>query len=188
VTEKRNPAYQEVTKTAIPYLDASIEELIRCSLTEPTVTRESMVDVDVLGHRIPKGTAFFLLGNGPSIFTPAFEIDDSLRSPSALAAKERVGAWDPRDMGQFKPERWLVKEGDKEVFDASAGPLLTFGLGPRGCYGRRMAYLELKLVLVLIIWNFELQKCPPELNNYSAEDKVVHAPQQSYVRLKKTTW
>ena len=91
-------------------------------------------------------------------------------------------------MGQFKPERWLVKEGDKEVFNSSAGPLLTFGLGPRGCYGRRMAYLELKLVLVLIIWNFELQKCPPELNNYSAEDKVVHAPQQSYVRLKKTAW
>ena len=188
MTEKRKPTYQEVTKTAVPYLDASVEELIRCSLTEATVTRESMVDVDVLGHRIPKGTAFFLLGNGPGVFTPAFEIDDSLRSPSALAAKEIVGTWDPRDMGQFNPERWLVQEGGMEVFDASAGPILTFGLGPRGCYGRRMAHLEMKLVLVLIIWNFELQRCPPELNNYKAEDKFVHEPQQSYVRLKKITW
>ena len=44
---------------------------------------------------------------------------------------------------------------------------------------------ELRLFLVLIIWNFELQKCPEELSGYAAVDKLTHAPQQCFVRLKK---
>jgi cytochrome P450 len=183
--EKRNPTAQEITKMTIPYMDAVMEEIFRCSLTEAVVARTAVVDVEVLGHRIPKGMDVFFMGNGPSVFSPAFQIDDSLRSPSALAAKNRVGTWNPDDMADFKPERWLVEEDGKKVFDAAAGPLLTFGLGPRGCYGRRLAYLELKLVLLLITWNFELQKCPVELSGYAAIDKLTHSPQQCYVRLTK---
>jgi cytochrome P450 len=183
--EKRNPTVQEITKTTIPYMDAVIEEIIRCSLTEAAVARTAMVDATILGHRIPAGTDVFLVGNGPSIFSPAFPIDDSLRSPSALGAKDRIGSWNPDDMAAFKPERWLVEENGMKVFNGAAGPLLTFGLGPRGCFGRRMAYLELKLVLMLIIWNFELQKCPEELSSYAAVDKLTHQPQQCYVRLMK---
>jgi len=59
--------------------------------------------------------------------------------------------------------------------------LLTFGLGPRGCYGRRLAYLELRLILMLVVWNFELQKCPVGLSSYASVDKLTHAPQQCYV-------
>jgi cytochrome P450 len=54
-------------------------------------------------------------------------------------------------MGEFKPERWLVEEIGMIVFDAAAVPMLTFGLGPRGCFGWRMAYLELQLLLVLLV-------------------------------------
>jgi cytochrome P450 len=181
--EKRIPTVQEITKTTIPYMDAVMEEIIRHSLTEAGVVRTTVVDVEVLGHHIPKGTDVFLMGNGPSIFTPAFQIDDSLRSPSALVAKNIVGTWNPDDIADFKPERWLVEGDGRKVFDAAAGPLLTFGLGPRGCFGRRLAYLELRLVLLLIIWNFELQKCPEGLSGYDAVDKLTHAPQQCYIRL-----
>ena len=66
-------------------------------------------------------------------------------------------------MGLFNPERWRREETGKEVFDAVSGLLLTFGLGPRGCYGRRPAYLEMKLMLVLLVWGFELQRCPEGL-------------------------
>jgi cytochrome P450 len=185
VSENRKPTVQEITKTAIPYLDAVMEELIRCSLTEEGVFRTAMVDTQVLGRQIPKGTDVFLLGNGPSIFSPAFKIDDSLRSQTCLTAKDRIGSWDPQDMAVFNPDRWLVEEDGKQAFNAAAGPLLTFGLGPRGCYGRRLAYLEMRIFVTLIVWSFELQKCPEELSGYAAVDKLTHAPQQCFVRLKK---
>jgi cytochrome P450 len=183
--ENRQPSYQEITKTVIPYLDAVIEESIRYSRTTPSAIRTALNDVEVLGHRIPKGTDVFLMSNGPSIFSPSFPISDTLRSPTALAAKERVGAWDPDDMGEFKPERWLKEEDGEMVFDAAAGPLLTFGLGPRGCYGRRLAYLKLRLLLVLVVWELELGRVPEGLRGYEAVDKLTHMPQQCYVRLRK---
>ncbi|KAL5323528.1 hypothetical protein ACEPPN_008066 [Leptodophora sp. 'Broadleaf-Isolate-01'] len=186
VSENRKPTAAEIAKTNIPYLDAAQEEIIRCSLTEAAVVRTSTVDTELLGKRIPKGTDVFFMGNGPSIFSPAFQIDDSLRSQSALTAKDRIGTWDTSDMAHFNPERWLVEseKGGKE-FSAAAGPLLTFGMGPRGCYGRRLAYIEMKIFLTLIMWTFELEKCPLNLSGYSAVDKLTHAPQQCFVRLKK---
>lgn len=185
VAEKRAPTAAEIAKKSIPYLDAAQEEMIRCSLTEASVVRTAMTDVELLGKRIPKGTDVFFMGNGPSIFSPAFQIDDSLRSPTAKSAKDRIGSWDPSDMAKFNPERWLVagEDGGKE-FNAAAGPLLTFGLGPRGCYGRRLAYVEMKIFLTLLVWKFELQKCPVELSGYASMDALTHAPQQCFVRLK----
>jgi cytochrome P450 len=161
--------------------DAVNEEILRHSLTEALVARTALVDVEILGHRVPKGSDIFIMGNGPSVFSPAFPIDESLRSPSARSAKDRVGTWSDDDIAAFKPERWLVEEIGKKIFNAAAGPLLTFGLGPRGCYGRRLAYLELRLILMLVVWNFELQKCPVGLSSYASVDKLTHAPQQCYV-------
>lgn len=185
MAENRKPTAAEIAKTSIPYLDAAQEEMIRCSLTEASVVRTAMTDVELLGKRIPKGTDVFFMGNGPSIFSPAFQIDDSVRSPTALSAKDRIGSWDPSDMAKFNPGRWLIdgENGGKE-FNAAAGPLLTFGLGPRGCYGRRLAYIEMKIFLTLLVWNFELQKCPAELSGYASMDALTHAPQQCFVRLK----
>ncbi|KAL2072117.1 hypothetical protein VTL71DRAFT_11460 [Oculimacula yallundae] len=186
ISENRMPTAAEIAKTTIPYLDAAQEELIRCSITETAVVRTSTMDTEILGKRIPKGTDVFFMANGPSIFSPAFQIDDSLRSQSCLTAKDRIGSWDPSDMAHFNPERWLVdtENGGKE-FSASAGPHLTFGMGPRGCYGRRLAYIEMKIFLTLIIWKFELEKCPISLSGYESVDKLTHAPQQCFVRLKK---
>ncbi|KIM95817.1 hypothetical protein OIDMADRAFT_45113 [Oidiodendron maius Zn] len=184
-TEKRDPTVEEITGVSIPYIDAVIEEIIRHSLTSPVVIRRSMVDVDILGHRIPEGTDIFLMANGPSLLSPAFAIDDSVRRPNFHAAKNTVGIWDSPDIADFNPERWLSGEGGEKIYNAAAGPLLTFGLGPRGCYGRKLAYLKLRLFLVLIVWNFELEKCPDELSGYAAVDKLTHAPQKCFVRLKK---
>jgi cytochrome P450 len=185
-TENRNPSAQEIIKIQIPYLDACMEEIIRCSLTSPALQRVAIIDTEILGHRIPKGTEVFLMANGPSIFSAPFKVDEKLRSQSCRVADGRIRSWDPEDMSSFKPKRWLVRskgEGEKEVFDAAAGPHLAFGLGPRGCYGRKLAYIELKFMLVLIIWNFELQKLPEKLSGYDAVDKLTHQPQQCYVRL-----
>jgi cytochrome P450 len=76
-------------------------------------------------------------------------------------------------------------EDGRTIFNGNAGPHLGFGGGPRGCYGRRLAYMELRLVIVLLVWTFELEKCPEELSSYAGWDKLTHVAQQCYVRLRK---
>ena len=85
--EKRIPTIQEITRTTIPYIDSVMEEIICHSLTKAGIVRTAVVDIEVLSHHIPKDTDIFLMGNGPNIFSPAFQIEDLLRSPSALVAK-----------------------------------------------------------------------------------------------------
>jgi cytochrome P450 len=184
--EKREPTAAEITSTSIPYLDACVEELIRHARTECGTIRRSSRDMTILGRHVPKGTDIFVVGIGPSYFEPAFEIPDSLRNPTALASKSKFGAWDPKDMAEFKPERWLATNAEGQTsFNPSAGPHLTFGGGIRGCWGKRMGYMTVRIELVLILWKFELLEVPDELNDMSARDGLSHVPQQCYIRLRK---
>lgn len=183
MVEKRYPTYHEIINTIVHYRDAVVEEIFRCSLTEAAVCRTSVVDTQILGHFIPKNTEIFFMCNGPSIFSAPFSIDKSKRSPTFIAAKaNNICHWDPKTMAAFDPERWLVEKDGQKVFDPSAGPLLVFSLGERGCYGRKMAYVEMKLFLTLLVWAFEFQECPKELSGYGSIDKLVHAPQQCYIK------
>ncbi|EHK22077.1 uncharacterized protein TRIVIDRAFT_53690 [Trichoderma virens Gv29-8] len=181
VSEKRLPTYQEILNSPVHYRDAVVEEIFRCSLTEAAVTRTSIRDTEILGHFVPKDTEVFFMCNGPSIFSAAFPIDDAVRSTSSQEGKDQACHWDPTKMAVFDPERWLIEENGQIIFDHSAGPLLIFSLGERGCYGRKMAYVEMKIFLTLLIWSFDFQACPEELSGYGAVDKLVHAPQQCYI-------
>jgi cytochrome P450 len=187
--ERRNPTLREITHTSVPYLDAAIEEIHRVALVLPGTVRDAMTDTMVLGHHIPKGTRVFLLQTGPGFFSEAFDIPDRIRSKSAIEAKYQIGLWDPLSTGEFKPERWLTKdEQGNEVYNSMAGPHLAFGLGPRACYGRRLAYLELRISLALLVWNFEFLPCPDELSSWDAIQKITRAPRVCYIRLKKAEW
>ncbi|KAM5352749.1 hypothetical protein ACJ41O_005471 [Fusarium nematophilum] len=187
--EKRTPTAAEIMQTTpVPYLEAAIEEIVRLAGTSDAVQRVATMDTEVLGRPIPKGTQLWLLGMGPSMLEPSFKIDDNLRSDSSrkVGAEGRVRAWDEStDMAAFAPERWLQTENGKEVFDSLSGPVLTFGLGTRGCYGRRLAYVEMRLIFTLMIWNYQLLTCPPELSGYEAINGVTRKPQKAYVRLEK---
>lgn len=182
----RLPTADEITKTSIPYLEATMEEILRVGNTVPIVDREVVQDTTLLGHHIPKGTQVLFLNTGPSMLTPAFDMDESKRSPQARRAKTR--AWADEDIGLFKPERWLVEENGKEVFDSQAGPTMPFSLGIRGCFGRRLAYLELRLLLTVIVWSFELLECPGGLSGYEAVDGVVHGPKKCFVSIRKVDY
>jgi len=192
IAENRSPSAMEITHTNIPYLDASIEEILRCGPTVPGAMRECMVDTVVLGHQIPKGTQVFLFNQGASFREPSLAIDEKDRSPSCQAsAKERgVREWDPQNMDAFRPERWLVQAdgssagSDGLVFDSAAGPTMPFSLGIRACYGRRLAYLEMRILVTMLVWNFELLPCPEELSDYAAIDAMTHRPQRAFVRLR----
>jgi len=106
-SEGRNLSIQEIIDKHIPYLDAAIEEVLRCASTAPVVDRQALVDTEILGHRVPKDTIVTCLVTGPSMMTPGFATDEGLRSPTSQATKKngRDRAWDPEDMTLFKPER-----------------------------------------------------------------------------------
>ena len=129
--------------------------------------RQALVDTEILGHKIPKGTIITCLVTGRSVMSPGFEIDEKVRSPTSQQTIKggRDRAWDPEDVTLFRPDRWMVN-GD---FDPTAGPQMAFGLGTRACYGKRLVYVEMRILLVLILWNFELLPCPASLSSYISQ-------------------
>ncbi|TWU71301.1 hypothetical protein ED733_002374 [Metarhizium rileyi] len=195
MTEKREPTVSEIVHDAAPYLDAFIEESLRWTVTLPVLMRQATVDTSILGHHIPKDTTIVLMGRGASMTEPAVHVPDELRTKSSLASRERVPNWDDEDIALFKPERWLKTkeqvEGSGEFdnirYDGNSGPLLTFGGGQRGCFGKRLAYLELRITLVLLIWNFDFEQCVPELSSHESYDVFTSTPRQCYVKLRKTS-
>ncbi|KAH8704501.1 cytochrome P450 [Phaeosphaeriaceae sp. PMI808] len=176
-----------------PYLDACIEELIRCSRTAGFITRTATVDAVVLGRVVPKGTKIAFCTDAGGTLEPAYDIPDSLRNSTYLAAssEKKVPEWESSRIGVFDPERWLVRRegggggGGEKVFDAGAGPHIVFGAGPRGCFGRKLAYLELRLAIVLVVWHFEMRGVEGEYASWDAVDQLTHNPIRTYVRLAK---
>jgi hypothetical protein len=141
--EKRQPTSKELATLHHPYIDAMLEEILRCSTTAAITSRLAMVDTDVLGIRIPKGTDVNFLAYAGFIAPPVGTIEEHKRSPSSQASKDKTGVWDVSDIRIFKPERWLKptgKEGEVE-FSKNAGPTLPFGAGIRGCFGMLHCFL-----------------------------------------------
>ncbi|KAJ5167590.1 cytochrome P450 monooxygenase [Penicillium canariense] len=129
VAAARDPAIQEITGTNIPYLDATLEETLRCAVTAPAVDRVAVVDTELLGHWVPKGTVVTCFVTGPSMMSSGFDIDETWRSPTSQAAwkKGQVRAWDPADMGVFRPDRWIVHEKQGASLVPRPGPSWPLG-------------------------------------------------------------
>lgn len=183
--EKRAPTYAELAAMHVPYLDAVVEEVLRHANTIAFVVRRAQTDTTVLGRRIPAGTDVFLMANGAGYLEPNMLFADSERSIGARESKALTGKWEDADIGVFRPERWLKTDEDtgEVVFDSVAGPTLAFGLGPRGCFGRKLALQALKLQFTLLIWHFNLIKCPESLSGYNAVQRFAREPTDCYVRL-----
>ncbi|KAI3324165.1 cytochrome P450 [Xylariaceae sp. AK1471] len=180
------PDIATIPTSDLPYLDAVIHEIHRCGMTSVALSRRATQDTYVLGHFVPKDTEVFFLNNGPGMVQPGFATDDSGRSPLPRETKESMKGWTGEDAADFDPRRWLKKDASgRDVFDPLAGPMNAFGAGPRGCFGRKWAQLELRFVLVLLLWNFELLPTPDALSGFAAVDKITHQPQKCYVRLKE---
>ncbi|KAI0970691.1 cytochrome P450 [Xylaria arbuscula] len=196
--ERRLPTVEEILQTPTNYFDAAIEEILRCSAPVPIIARQAVVDTVLLGHHIPKGTNVQFLHNGPGI--KQRELEENKKKYSRTSGDKAISGWDDEDVDQFKPERWLRSSSDCRpkqsasgtedaewaglMFDAQAGPSIPFGLGNRGCFGRRLAYMDLRILLTMVILSFELQKCPDELSGYHEKVSFVNKPTSCYVKLR----
>ncbi|KAI0406834.1 cytochrome P450 [Xylaria palmicola] len=186
VAEDRLPSFEELRWGRLPYLDAFIEETLR--LNAVPVTRETIRDTTILGCHIPKGSQVFLVSNGPGFVSPPLAISASDRSAAARLGKVN-DYWDEaRDLGTFDPERWLLRNGDGDadvVFNGAAGPQLVFGHGIRGCWGKKLAQMELRTVVALLVWQYTMLEIPAALTNNGATEGVARRPRNVFVRLRK---
>lgn len=126
------PSLQDLS--TLVYLEATIRENLRLNPAIPVTTRAAITDVVLSdGTLVPKGTRAVL---------------------SFYAAMRSKAVWGD-DALEFKPDRWI---------DPSTGllkPICPFKFpaflaGPRACLGKKLAMVELKMMLAVVLTRFDL--------------------------------
>ncbi|TPX34849.1 hypothetical protein SmJEL517_g02588 [Synchytrium microbalum] len=121
----------------MPYLNAFLKEILRM-YPSAGFTRKVVHDVTLNGHIIPAGVEIMVL---PNIIQ---------NDPKYFGSDANV----------FRPERFL------DLDEVPRG-YLPFSLGPRNCVGMKLAQLELRLVVVRLLQEFEFiygdKPAPPVL-------------------------
>lgn len=193
------PTGREITQAKIPYLDAVLEEILRMSFTGPILFRETLTDVEVMGYHIPAKTNIFLATQappnqygmlGPNSFSripsPSPARVEGGRFPKSYFSIEKTNLIDLNEtnnwndnLHSFIPERWLTPSGE---FDANAGLSLPFSAGKRGCFGKKLAMLELRLVFVMLVLRFRFEKLGSGESGYGSADGLTREPKCCFVR------
>lgn len=132
----------------LSYTHAVVMEVLRLHPSVPVDHKYAMND-DVLpdGTFIPRGTMIN--------YSPYFMGRD-------------VRVWGP-DALQFRPERFLVDNGNGDIKLKEVSPYLlpVFNAGPRMCIGKPLALMEMKLALSYLLTNFRFF----DKNGHSGEYK-----------------
>jgi cytochrome P450 len=117
----------------LPYLGQLIKEALRYYSVVPYTTRAPSKDVEILGYNIPAKTT--ILGD------------------------QKLVGFDPQYFSnphEFNPDRWSTD-------DIHPFAQLPFGFGPRSCWGRRFAEIEIKVLLTKLSRQF-IMKCDDDVN------------------------
>jgi cytochrome P450 len=119
----------------LPYMNACIEEGLRIfppvpiGLLRTVPTGGSLID----GHSVPGGTSVCVSSWGAAHSTANFVDPDA-----------------------FIPERFMADPSQTYAADIKKAAQ-PFSTGPRGCIGRNLTYVELRLILAALLWNFDLE-------------------------------
>lgn len=137
------------------YLKACIDEAMRLAPAVPgAIPREVMEGgVEVDGVYLPGGT---------DCGTPTFSIHrhpDYYREPLAYVPER----WIEGEKCQTPSDSWISTKEDVEIARRAFCP---FSIGPRGCIGKSMALMEMRLTLARMIFLFDI-----ELADKTGEDE-----------------
>ncbi|KAF9885993.1 hypothetical protein FE257_012171 [Aspergillus nanangensis] len=124
----------------IPYLDAVLNESMRLSPVLPgPMWRRTDNPIPVAGYIVPGNTELgamrYNIFRNPDVFHRADE---------------------------YLPQRWMERDGEFKNDDLEASQ--PFGLGPRTCIGRNIAWMELRLIVAKLLWHFDWEPVTKEWN------------------------
>ena len=114
---------------------ACVRETLRLYPAIATTFRIITSDINISGYHIPAGTTVYI------------DIFSSSRDARYFTTPEK-----------FVPSRWLHEKETIHPFSS-----ISFGFGPRMCYGRRIAELELYLLLIQVLRRFNLSTDQTEI-------------------------
>ncbi|GAB1313437.1 hypothetical protein MFIFM68171_03647 [Madurella fahalii] len=181
------PSVSQILDADIPYLDGACEEGLRLAGTAKANLRQATVDTYILGCPVPKGAEIIM---NYHINRPPVPVEEAKRSESSRAAAEKRGdgfqGATGRDLGSFQPRRWIVvdEKTGKETFNAYALQSLAFGGGYRGCFGRKLAMIEFKIVVVLLVLSFEFLPLPEEYKSMAATERIFREPNFPFAKIR----
>ncbi|CAO1634831.1 unnamed protein product [Sympodiomycopsis kandeliae] len=136
----------------LPYLDRVVKEVMRrhpaIDITYRTATKDEIIP---LGESYPTRDG---KGHFNSI---AIKAGTDIAIPT-LAVNRSQSLWGPT-ADDFDPDRWLPENMPENAQNCGLPMhLATFLLGPRGCIGNRFAIAELKVLLVVLLRNFDFER------------------------------
>ncbi|EGU77521.1 hypothetical protein FOXB_11975 [Fusarium oxysporum f. sp. conglutinans Fo5176] len=123
-------ARDEITGDAVahlPYLNGVIEEGLRIFPPVPFGPPRVCTGATIDGHHVPKGVVVSVDG-----FATTHDERNFIRPD------------------EFLPERW-IGEGFGDRKEASK----PFSLGPRGCLGINLAYMEARVTMASLVWKYD---------------------------------
>ncbi|XP_066928075.1 steroid 17-alpha-hydroxylase/17,20 lyase-like [Clytia hemisphaerica] len=140
---KRQPVVADMEK--LDYVQAVLHETNRFASIAPlNVPHKTIVDTTVRNHQIPKDTQVL------------FNLYSMHHDPTHWNEPEK-----------FKPERWLNADGSLKKEKATH--YIPFSAGTRVCLGKRMAEMQLFLIVTRLLVNFEVSlaagESVPDINH-----------------------
>ena len=147
------------TLAQMPYLKAWVRETLRLYPVLCAIPRRPAEDIVLSGYLIPAGKTQV------EFLTHVMSRDEKLFE----------------DAEAFRPERWLRKKDSIPTDTAEAFSSIPFGFGTRMCIGRRIAELELHLLLARIVQQFEIsypsdaENVEPFVRGVTIPDRAVRA-------------
>jgi len=140
----------------LPFLDAVTSETIRCKGSVMALHRvaphDDMIPLDFPVSHAGKTEIF--VQEGQEIIIPIRDgrnVDESI--------------WG-LDASTFRPDRWLNFDGlpDEAQSLRTNGNTVSFGDGPKVCFGRHLPVAEFKIVISQLVRNFEFKSVGEILN------------------------
>ncbi|GME64949.1 hypothetical protein AJ79_03600 [Neofusicoccum parvum] len=128
----------EITLAAVnqlEYLSACLTEALRRYPPTPAhLPRRTSMDDTLAGKFVPKNTTVSIS------HVVMYHTEKYFKRPH-----------------EFIPERWL---GDPEFDSDRRDAHQPFSFGPRACIGRNLAYIEMRLTIARLMWNFDFEAVP----------------------------
>jgi len=83
----------------------------------------------------------------------------------------------------FIPERWM---DDPRFIHDDQSAMQSFSTGPRNCIGKNLAYIEMRLVLTRLLWEFDIELVNEQQEWNNARVFMIWEKNPLFIRLKPT--